>query len=136
MSRPSPWPEAAERSLASARRAVLLALLVCGVGVLVASGEPRPLTSTSDSLLTTLVIVLAVAAMVSRQFATRSIRAQTRARCLLATYGFSAALGFAGLWSALVTGESLRGIGYVAAGALFALAGWRVEAATPNRDSA
>ena len=132
MIRPSPWPEAAKRSLAGARRSVLLALLVCGVGVLAASGEPRPLTGTSDSLLTTVVIVLALGAVVSRQFATRRVRAQTRARWLLATYAFSAALGFAGLWSALVTGESLRGIGYVVAGALFALAGWRVEAATPN----
>jgi hypothetical protein len=94
------------------------------------------LTSTSDSLLTTVGMVLAVGAVVTRQIAIRRVRAQTRARCLLATYGLSAALGFAGLWSALVTGESVRGIGYVLAGALFALAGWRVEAATPNRNSA
>jgi len=93
------------------------------------------LTGTSDSLLTTVVIVLAVGAVVSRQVAIRRVRAEPRARWLLATYAFSAALGFAGLWLALMTGESLRGIGYVVAGALFALASWRVEAATPKRES-
>jgi hypothetical protein len=95
------------------------------------------LTSESNALVTTGVVLLAVGAVVARQLAaSRSIRARTRNRCLLATYGFSTALGIAGLSLALFTGDSLRGITYVMVGAIFALAGWRVEAAAPSRDSA
>ncbi|HME71227.1 MAG TPA: hypothetical protein VKM54_15355 [Myxococcota bacterium] len=136
MIRPAPLPEATERSLANARRSVLIVLGACGLGVLaMTSGKPRPLQSATDSLITTVVIVLAVGAIAARQLAARRVQPQTRARCLLAAYGFAAALGIAGLLFAVATGDVPRGIGYVLAGAIFALAGMRIDGAAPKRSS-
>jgi hypothetical protein len=136
MSRPVLLPEATARSLANTRRSVLIVLGACGLAVIaMTSPEPRPLPSATDSLVTTVVIVLALGAIAARQIAARQVRPQTRARCLFAGYGFAAALGIAGLLFALATGEMLRGIGYVVAGAIFALAGLRIEGADPKRDS-
>jgi hypothetical protein len=135
MNRPVPLPEATERSLANARRLVLIVLGACGLGVAMTSTKPRPLPSATDSLVTTLVIVLALGAIAARQFAGGRVKPQTRARCLFAAYSFAAALGIAGLLFALATGELLRGIGYVLAGAIFALAGLRIDGTAPNRGS-
>jgi hypothetical protein len=136
MNRPVPLPEATERSLANARRWVLIVLGVCGLGVVaMTSTKPRPLPSATDSLVTTLVIVLALGAIAARQLAGGRVKPQTRARCLFAAYGFAAALGIAGLLFALATGELVRGIGYVLAGAIFALAGLRIDGTAPSRGS-
>jgi peptidoglycan/LPS O-acetylase OafA/YrhL len=136
MNRPVPLPEAAERSLANTRRLVLIVLGACGLGVIaMTAATPRPLPSTTDSLVTTLVIALAIGAIAARQIAGGRVQPQTRARCLLAAYGFAAGLGVAGLLFALATGEVLRGVGYVLAGAIFALAGLRVDGATRKRGS-
>jgi hypothetical protein len=96
--------------------------------------KPRPLPSETDSLVTTVVIVLALGAIASRQIASWQVQPQTRARCLFAGYGFAAVLGIAGLLFALATGDALRGFGYVVAGAIFALAGLRIDGAAPKRD--
>ena len=136
MKRPVPLPEATERSLANTRRLVLIVLGACGLGVIaMTAATPRPLESATDSLVTTLVIVLAIGAIAARQIAGGRVQPQTRARCLFAAYSFAAALGVAGLLFALATGEVLRGIGYVVAGAIFALAGLRVDVATPKQGS-
>jgi len=136
MSRLVPLPEATARSLANTRRSVLIVLGACGLAVTAMTFlKPRPEPSETDSLVTTVVIVLALGAIVARQIASWQVRAQTRARCLFAGYCFAVALGIAGLLFALATGDALRGIGYVVAGALFALAGLRIDGAAPKRDT-
>lgn len=138
MSRSTPLPEATARSLANTRRSVLVVLGACACALAVAAMtplKPQPLPSATDSLVTTVVIVLAVGAIAARQIAARQVQPQTRARFLFAGYGFAAALGIAGLLFALATGDELRGFGYVVAGAIFALAGLRIEDAVPKQDS-
>jgi hypothetical protein len=115
---------------------VLIFLGTCGVAILaLASGGPRPLTDASDSLFTTGVILLALGAVAGRQLAARGTHTQARVRWLLSTYACAAALGIAGTLFGLVTGDRLRGIAYVAAGAIFSLAGARAEVTTSNRGS-
>jgi hypothetical protein len=138
MNPPVPLPEATERSLAKTRRLVLIVLCACGLGlgvIAMTSAAPRPLESATDTLVTALVVVLALGVIAARQIAGGRVQPQTRARCLFVAYSFAAALGVAGLLFALATGEVLRGIGYVVAGAIFALAGLRVDVATPKRGS-
>lgn len=116
------------QSVANARRSALIVLAACGFGVIATtSATVRPLASATDSLVTTGVIVLAVGAIAARQIAARSGEAQTRARYLVAAYSFAAALGICGLLFALRTGEALRGIAYVLAGAIFVLPGSRID---------
>jgi hypothetical protein len=134
MNAPAPLSPRTERSLASARRVVLILLCVCALGTVArSSGTPHPLPSGTDSLATTLVVLLALGAITTRQIAAGRVRPQTRARCLFAAYSFAAGVGIAGLLLAQATGDVLRGLGYVLAGAIFALAGLRVSDATPKR---
>ena len=134
MTRSDPLTDTEGRCLANARRSVLIVLGSCGVAALaLAPDEPRPLPGATNSLVTIGVIVLALAAVAARQLAAREARARGRARWLIATYAFSAALGIAGMLLALATGERSRGIAYVLAGAIFALAGTRVGGGIPNR---
>ncbi len=141
MIRPPPLPATTERALGNARRSVLIVLGACGLGVLaMTSGPPRPLSSATDSwvttlVITTLVIVLALGAIAARQVAARAGKPRTRARCLLAAYSFAAGLGIAGLLLALATGEGLRAMGSVLAGAIFALPGSRSDGAAAKRGS-
>ena len=128
MSPSVPVSEVSARSVASARRSALIVLAACGLGVIATtSATLRPLASATDSLVTTGVIVLAVGAIAARQIAARSGETQTRVRCLVAGYSFAAALGICGLLFALATGEALRGIAYVLAGAIFVLPGPRID---------
>ena len=136
MRRPPPLSESAERFVAKTRRSVLIVLAVCGLGVIARmSATPRPLPGAMDSLVTTVVILLAIGAVTARQIAARGVQPQTRARCLLAAYSFAAALGIAGLLFALATGEGLRGIGYVLAGAIFVLPGSRIDGSALKQGS-
>ena len=129
-----PLPEATDRSLAKARRSVLIVLGACGLGVVaMTSTTPRPLSGATGSLVTTVVLLLALGAIAARQIAARHPKPQARVHWLFAVYGFAAALGIAGLLFAVETGEGLRGIGCVLAGAIFALAGIRLDRATPSR---
>ncbi|HBZ72524.1 MAG TPA: hypothetical protein DEP35_23420 [Deltaproteobacteria bacterium] len=127
-------PQATERALAKAGRSVLIVLGACGLGALaMTSAKPRPLPSATDSLVTTVVLLLALGAIAARQIAARQREARAQVRWLFAAYGFAAALGIAGLLFAVGTGEALRGISYVLAGAIFALAGMRLDRAAPGR---
>ena len=134
MSGRTPLPQATERALAKARRSVLIVLGACGVGALaMTSAKPSPLPSTTDSLVTTVVLLLALGAIAARQIAARQRVARAQTRWLFAAYAFAAALGIAGLLLAVATGEALRGMSYVLAGAIFALAGMRLDRAGPGR---
>ena len=135
MSDSAPWPELNERSLAQFRRAVLIVLGVCGLGVLARmSDTPRPLSGAAGSFFTPVVVLLALGAIGARQIAARRVPRPVQLRCLAAAYAFAAALGIAGLLRALATDEGLQSIGCVLAGAIFALPGLR-DRATPNRGS-
>jgi len=126
----APLPHATQQSLANARRAALVVLAACGLAVLATTSRtPTRFAGTLDSLLTTGVILLALGAIAARQIAASRIEARIRARCVLAVYGFAAALGIAGVFFALETGDALRGIGSVLGGFIFALAGVRTDGA-------
>jgi hypothetical protein len=123
MSAAAPSLEDLARGVNRVRRGVLGIVAVSGLLLFTrGTADPTPLAAATDAGVTTVVVCLALGAIVLRQVASRRAAApRTRVRALVGTYLCAGALALTGLALGLATGDRRRGLAYALAAAIFSL---------------